>query len=271
MRFTMSNSAGGPGRGRPPSVPRKNGDARLATSLLKAVDILEALGGEAAVPLGEVANRVGLGKTGVYRVLNTLVTRGYVERVGRDGKYRLGLRAFTLGANALANRQIRDAAALPMRDLLRKTNEMVNLGVPSGNGIIIIDRLQLDRAVQLRSNVGVWMSLESTSIGRAYLATLPEDEIEPPDPHLATVLADARRTGYAIDDGDSDPEIRCASAAIRDEAGRVVGTIGVSAPAYRLSLERIASEVGPAVIAAADAVTCSLGGSRFCIATQPRD
>src|SRR4051794_24561551 len=120
---------------------------KYATSLLKAMDVLEALGGDTAVSLADISRRSGLEKTTVFRVLATFALRGYVERVGSGGMYRLGLRTFELGMRAVAERDVRTAAEEPMRRLLARTGELVNLGVPAADGVVILERIQGDRAV----------------------------------------------------------------------------------------------------------------------------
>jgi DNA-binding IclR family transcriptional regulator len=236
------------------------GREKYATSLLKAMDVLEALGEDTAVSLADISRRSGLEKTTVFRVLATFALRGYVERVGSGGMYRLGLRSFELGMRAVAGRDVRTAAEEPMRRLLARTGELVNLGVPTAEGVVILERIQGDRAVQMRSRVGEHMPFDTTSIGRAYLATLEPSQAEERFPSLAAELAAARKRGYAVDDCTYLPDLRCASAPIRDRSGGVAGMIGISAPAYRLSLQKIHREVGPAVLGAAREITIALGG-----------
>lgn len=233
---------------------------RYATSLLKSIDILEALGSDPEVSLAEISRRVGLSKPGVHRILATLASRGYVERVGSGGRYRLGIRAFELGARALVNRDVRLAARDVMRDLLAATGEVVNLSVPAGDAVVVLDQLIGPSLVQMRAQIGDRLPLDRTSSGRAYLVTLDPRELKKRYPSIVAEIDADRQRGYAIDDCLYQPDLRCVAAPIFDGLGAIAGIIGVSAPAYRVTLDDLTARIGPAVAQAARVVTARLGG-----------
>src|SRR5579862_5648188 len=236
-----------------------DGHERLATSLLKALSIMEALGPDPEVSLSEVSRRTGIGKGTVHRVLTTLASQGYVDRIEHNRTYCLGIRTFQLGAKAIANRDVRTAALDEMRRLSQATGEVVNLAIPAANGVVVLERQEGEQMVQMRSRVGSLLPLENTSLGLAYLATLAADEIDARFPQVRKELMLARERGFAIDDCRYQPDLRCVSAPIYAASGRVVGTIGISSPAYRASLERLEQELGPSVRASAQAVSGKLG------------
>ena len=70
-------------------------------SLEKALDVLDAIG-EAPEGLGQsdLAERLGLPRTTVYRLLATLVARGMVRRDPLRKVYRLGFRCFEMARQA---------------------------------------------------------------------------------------------------------------------------------------------------------------------------
>jgi IclR family acetate operon transcriptional repressor len=248
------------GAGASGAIHDADGHERLATSLLKALSIMEALGPDPEVSLSEVSRRTGIGKGTVHRVLTTLASQGYVERIEHNRTYCLGIRTFQLGAKAIANRDVRTAALDEMRQLSQATGEVVNLAIPAVNGVVVLERQEGEQMVQMRSRVGSLLPLENTSLGLAHLSTLPADEVDTRFPRVRRELMLARERGFAIDDCRFQPDLRCVSAPIYAASGRVVGMIGISSPAYRASMQRLEQELGPSVRASAQAISGKLGG-----------
>ena len=76
---------------------------------------------------------------------------------------------------------------------------------------------------------------------------------------LAEELARVSEQEWALEDEELEPGVRGLAAPIRDYARRVVGAVGVRGPAFRLSLERLETELAPRVRAAARDVSRRLG------------
>jgi DNA-binding IclR family transcriptional regulator len=73
-------------------------------------------------------------------------------------------------------------------------------------------------------------------IARAEFKAYTQNSIDTAE-QLRREIAEVRRTGMAIDDGEFDPEQRCEAIAVRDFSGGVIGAIGISGPVWRLSIE----------------------------------
>jgi DNA-binding IclR family transcriptional regulator len=65
--------------------------------------------------------------------------------------------------------------------------------------------------------------------------------------------------GYAIDNEEMDPGVRCVAAPIRDYTRRIVGALSVSGPSMRFTDERMEKEIIPLVKQAADELSTRLG------------
>ena len=113
----------------------------------------------------------------------------------------------------------------------------------------------------------------ATSVGKAMLAWLPEDEMRrilaggmkrytehtiTEFPALIESLRIVRRNGYAIDREEYLPGVICVGAAIRDQAGTVIGAISASTPTMRASDEHIAL-MRDEIIAATRALSAEFG------------
>jgi len=202
--------------------------------------------------LGRIAELTGMPKTTVHRILAALALIGFVEQDARG--WGLGLGLFRLGSLALASMDLHREAAPVMARLAQASGEAVHLGVFDGTRIVVVERRQ--RAGDARATVTELESAPAhcTGVGKAALAFQDEAAVERllraglerftrqtvTDPAaLRRELARVRARGYAVDDGEHTPGVRCVAAPIRDAAGRVFAALSVTGPAARLSDARL--------------------------------
>lgn len=245
-------------------------------SLERALDLLETLGkAEGALPLGELARRVNLHKSTVYRLLQTLGKRGYVTQ-DADGRYRLGLRIVGLSSALLDSLDLREEARPYLQQLLAQTNEVVHLVVMEQGEMVYIEKLEGTQTVRMHSLVGKRVPAHCTGVGKAILAYLPSDEVEhilqekgmpahtPKTitdlPAMLDELARVRAQGYAIDNEENEEGIICIAAPIYDYRNRVIAAISLSAPSMRMGTSRVESLI-PLVKATAANISAHFGAS----------
>ena len=138
----------------------------------------------------------------------------------------------------------------------RATGETVHLAVLQGDTVVTLAEREARHAVRVDTGtIGKLEAPHATATGKAMLAWLPEDEMRrilaqgmkrftdktiTELPALIEALRIVRRNGYAIDREEYLPGVICVGAAIRDQAGAVVGAISASTPTMRASDEHIA-------------------------------
>lgn len=76
---------------------------------------------------------------------------------------------------------------------------------------------------------------------------------------LGVELSRVRAQGYAVDNEEHEPGIRCVAAPIRNHIGEVIAAISISGPAIRLTMKRIENELKALVIATGLAISRSMG------------
>jgi IclR family transcriptional regulator, carbohydrate utilization repressor len=233
--------------------------------------LLGALAGQPeAVPLKELALATQLHPSTAHRILNDLVACRMVERA-HPGTYKLGMRLLELGNLVKARLDVRDAAIEPMRALHRATGQTVNLSVRQGDEIIYIERAYSERSgMQVVRAIGGRAPLHLTSTGKLFLAADdPKNvrnyamrtglsghtrnsitEIE----KLERELLQVRSRGYARDNEELELGVRCVAAGIRDDQGRLIAGLSISAPADRMQ-DQWVQEIG----ATAGAISAALG------------
>ncbi len=88
--------------------------------------------------VSELARSLGLSRTIVIRILNTLERVGFVERTAGDARYRIGLAAFEVGGLYLATNQLVAVAGEVLDDLVEKTGHIAYLGSLDGAEAVIL-------------------------------------------------------------------------------------------------------------------------------------
>jgi DNA-binding IclR family transcriptional regulator len=233
----------------------------------KTLSVLDALDG-ARSRLGDIAERAGLPKSTVHRILRRLVERGYARAQG-DGVYVLGPRVLTMAGAMLGRLDATKLAAPVLRSLHADVGHTVHFAMLSDDEAVYLEKL-VDPGLpyQFASRVGGRIPLHCTAIGKSLLAemeTLPRLELVRRTPQtlvsleaLRGELERVRERGFAIDDEENERNIRCVGAAVRDHTGAVTHAISVSALTVELSFDD-AVALGPRVVEAADAVSQALG------------
>lgn len=232
---------------RPRSTPGE--DPKTSIQVIeRMVGLLDALAAQPdAVSLKDLSARTGLHPSTAHRILNDLVTLRFVDR-SEPGAYQLGMRLLELGNLVKARLNVRDAALGPMRELHRATGQPVNLSIRQGDEIVYVERAVSERSgMQVVRAVGGRAPLHLTSVGKLFLAA---DDARSVRAYAARTglaghtgnsitelsrlereLALVRARGYARDNEELELGVRCIAAGIRDDGGKLVAGLSISAPA----------------------------------------
>jgi DNA-binding IclR family transcriptional regulator len=145
--------------------------------LLKAFDILEmiALAGGKALTLTEIANQFNMSQPTAANIINTMVSRGYIEHIGKKKGYKLGPSSYRLTNVVAYEQELVEVSKKIMEDLTLKLNETSLLGVLRNQKRLILHVANSthDIQVQVKSERSVY----ETASGRLLLAYLKENEI----------------------------------------------------------------------------------------------
>lgn len=246
-----------PGPGHKARAPRARvqGERHSIQSVDRALFLLESIaeaGGETT--LTDLSHRTGLNISTCHHLLATLVQRGFAAKVaGR--LYALGPRILHLG-HACRQVDLPRRAQPFLEAVNRATGETVHLAAVQGDAVVTLAVREARHAVRVETGrIGKIGAPHATSVGKAILAWLPEDEmrrilaggLKRCTPNTITDIGEltkslryVRRDGYAIDREEHLPGVLCVGAAIRDQAGTVIGGISASTPTMRASDDHIA-------------------------------
>jgi IclR family acetate operon transcriptional repressor len=192
----------------------------------------------------------------------------------------MGKRLYALGPRILHLGQACRQVDLPRRAqpyleaVNRATGETVHLAAVQGDSVVTLAVREARHAVRVDTGrIGKIAAPHATSVGKAILAWLPEDEMrrilagglkrctENTITDFGALVDDlkrVRRDGYALDREEHLPGVICVGAAIRDQAGSVIGGISASTPTQRGTDEHIAL-MRDEITAAARALSAEFG------------
>ena len=219
------------------------------------------------VAIQQVANELGVHKSTASRLMRSLVAQGFaVPNAGSRG-FRLGPAVRIHQSLTMDERSLRELAHPFLEQLVAATGECAHAAVASGAWALVIDDVETDQPLRVVAGRGRRVPLHCTSAGKcllAYgLASVPHEltgrtsrTITNPD-MLRLHLADVAERGYALDDEENDPGVRCISAPVFNALGEAIGCVGIDGPSVRITEGRV-EELAGHVMAAAKALSVTI-------------
>lgn len=228
---------------------------------------------ESELGISSLAKRLHLAKSTVHRLATTLVSEGLLEQNSENGRYRLGINLFIMGTLVRRRLEVSNTAQPFLMALREKTGETIHLAVINETNIMFLFSLESNQSIRMKSYIGTLKPAFCTCEGRAMVAfggnelinrvlqsgLVPRTAKTLLDPaELLKMFANVRQQGYAIDDEESEQDMRGIGAPLRDSSGQVVAAIGICGPSQRLTLKKLRS-LAPVLINTAEAISSQLG------------
>ncbi len=207
-------------------VARNSGGVQ---SLDRAFAILEAMADAGGViGLSQLAERADLPLATIHRLVRTLVNLGYVRQED-SRQYSLGPQLMRLSDTA--SKRVGVWTRPAMSAAVAELGESVNLAILDADEIVYVAQVQPSaNFMRMFTEVGFRTPPHATAVGKAILADYPDDEVVAllgrtgmqrhtdhtlvtPEAFLAE-LAEVRRLGYAVDEGEQEIGVRCVGVAV---------------------------------------------------------
>jgi DNA-binding IclR family transcriptional regulator len=197
----------------------------------------------------ELARRLALPRSTIFRLLTTLETMGFVTRSGNE--YRLGMSVLRLGFEYLASLELTELGQPLLARLCDRLNYPSNLVVRDGRSIVYVAKVSPPSVFSSAVNVGTRLPAHATVLGRILLEDLslaelrelyPEDHLEqfsPCTPKTVMELFDMvqadRQRGFVSGEGFFESAISSVAAPVRDQSGQIVAALGVTIPTTQIA------------------------------------
>ncbi len=234
-----------------PTVSIKTNQLPVIQSLDRGLAIIQAVArAKEPVTLGELAELLDIDRSSAFRLAQTLRRRGFLSCPPGRKDYVLGSAMWTLSRQYDWNNVLVKVAHPELKLLAAQINETAHLAIREGKSALFIDSAHAKNVIAVAGQTGELVPLYCTAHGKALLADADERELRArlgAGPlqmftrntittirALAKECATIREMGFATDESEYAPEMRCIAAPIRFGKD-IVGSIGISAPSQRFS------------------------------------
>lgn len=239
---------------------------------LGILDLLSTEGPELAP--AELSGQLVLHKSTLHRLLQVLEQHRLVDKNPQSGKYRLGLKLFEFGTKAVAQIDVQERVRPYLERLVCETGETAHMCILDRGEMLSLANVESPRTVRTPSTVGHRIPSHCTAAGKAVLAFLPESELNEllkkrtfksytrntitSPSSLKAELQLIRKRGYAMDNEEIEDGLKCIAAPIRDYSGKVIASMSIAGPVFRITRDR-ASSMARSVMEAAKQLSTELG------------
>ena len=220
-------------------------ESRTVGSVDRALQIIEMLIDHPGEELGvtEIARHVGIAKSTAHQLLATMLARGFLDQDENSLRYRFGLRTMEAGVVASANIGIGPALIPLLQELVDEVRETSSIGVLSGNGVVLLQRVEADSILRVELKLGSRLPLHSSAVGRMLLATMPAPErslrikelnLSPEDlASTEAAVAEAEKMGCAIVRDIPVDGISAIAVPIQNQHRRAIAGLVIAGPTFR--------------------------------------
>lgn len=202
----------------------------------------------------EIARELGISKSSVHRILQTLSTEGFVKQARNSSKYELGLSVVELNSIYLQHLDIYEESLNSLIELTKKTGETSHLAVLENENIVYLNKVEFSPSLGIRSHIGYHNSIHCTGTGKVLLAYSEPDVLnrilQKPleritdktitDPNvLLKELETVKLLGYGMAKGESRDQITSIAVPVRNYKGNVIAAINLVGPSTKFADEKI--------------------------------
>lgn len=231
----------------------------MIQSLDRGIQILMILAQKNSAGVTELAAELDVDKSTASRLVETLRLRDMVRIDPETKKYRLGFRILHLGEALKDNLNVIAIARPMLLSLSTQISESVHFCAYNNGSVYVMDQVRSNKNYALSASVGMIEPLHCSSVGKCILAYRRAETIRAlledytftqytertitTKETLLENLERIRAQGYALDDEEMAPGVRCIAVPVYDYRNSVRYSIGVSGPKTNFGDETIAAYV----------------------------
>lgn len=266
------------------STPKES--LTVTRTLERGLALLELVAKGGGLSLIEISRKASMSPSTALRLLDTLRSRHFVEKDNDTGLYRVAIGAFEIGSCYVRQNGMSETARIVLRRVSAELGQTANLAILDKSDIVYIERLEAEGPLSVRGRWGERLPAHATAAGKALLAwswASRCDEVLGPAPFasmtartitdretMMTELRAIRERGWASDEEESIPGLRCIAAPVLERDGGARAAISVSMPARALLPDEEAAIV-KAVCRASNRLSVMLGWQQQTVAPLPTD
>jgi DNA-binding IclR family transcriptional regulator len=245
--------------------PARSTEGAPISSIGRGIAVLACFTPRAhSLTLSELSQKSKLPMSSTHRVVAELTTGGFLVR-GKDKRYRIGTRMWSIAQLAPVSDQLRDRSLPTLARLYEETGENITLAVLDRGQALYVDRLVGEKTIPSASRAGGHLPLHTTGVGKVLLAYLDKEKIDSylsrplqrPTPYSVTdpeklqvELAEVRQRGYAVARQEMTPGSGSVAVPIL-RRGRCIAAVGVVSHLNKLDVPHLVEILNQAALSIA--------------------
>ncbi len=218
-------------------------------SVDRTLDILEAfINVDNGLTLNEIALKINLSSSTVYRLVMTLTNRNYLYRDSESKRFYLGSQLNRLvNLNHIdANEHLKNIADSYMLKVFQETNENIGLYIQDEDCKLCIERMESTKALRHVIDIGDRVTMSKGAIGKVLLAFMePEDwkEFDKEGWPKKEELQKIKKNGYALSIGEREEGLIGIAAPVMNSKGKAIAAVSMSGPSVRFMDEHVNEKI----------------------------
>lgn len=249
-------------------------DRQFITALARGLELLRCFSPKHQ-HLGnqELSQMTGLPKPTITRLTHTLSRLGYLKQVPNSSKFQLSVGVLSFGYSMLSNLSLRSVAHPLMKNLADYAEAAVAMATRDRLNMIYLDVVQGKGNVTMRRQVGTHLPIHLSSMGRACLAAMPEDERDflldaihrkhveewpQIQKNLEKSFKDYQEYGFCFSIGEWHKDVNSVAVPfVHEQHGLLVFNCG--GPSFLLNEEKIKNDIAPRLLHMVNNIRNELG------------
>ncbi len=241
----------------------------ISTATARTFAILDLVANsQAAVEVSSVIETLALPKATAYRLVDGLVSSGYLAREPLRKRLTVGSRLTELAFGAMRASMRDSSRHALLRRLVHQVNETCNIGVMLHGEVVYLDRVEAEHwPLRLQFSAGSRVPLHCSAIGKLFLALMPAtrrrrllqslelrrftDTTITERPRLEAELKQIRKEQVSFDREEYLVGVVCMAVPVIGRNGETLAAIAVQAPEARMSVHGVRDHL-PALRRAAE-------------------
>lgn len=222
-------------------------------SVERALKILDLFYDRRELGPNEVAELMDITRSTAFRMLTTLNESEYLSKTA-NGRYRLGMKLFSLGQLAYSHTELISYAKPQLIKLAETFSETTNLSILDGYSVIFLDKVTPLTPLKMDTEIGHRYPLNATASGKSIMAfqaqskisdfinsfnfvKLTDCSITDPEEFRRELLA-VKENGYSTDLEECVPGLTCYAAPIMGHLGFAIAAISISGASTRMDVKK---------------------------------
>lgn len=259
----------------PISEMKDENDRQFVTALARGLELLRCFTPQTP-QLGnqELSEMTGLPKATITRLTYTLVKLGYLKQSSSTTKYHLSVGVLGFGYTMLSNISINNVATPYMKELADYANSAVAMATRDRLRMVYLNVVQGNGATTMRRNVGSYLPIHLSSMGRACLASMPHAEQEfilnairnkykddwpKISRGLNQAFKDYEEYGYCFSLGEWYKDVNSVATALLHPTEGIL-TFNCGAPSFVLDTDKLKADIAPRLLHMKYNIANNLGG-----------